>query len=245
MRVLRKIAAAVLTGAMVLSLAVPAFAYGWYKNGHRWMYEGTNGNYVKKKWLQIEGEWYHFNKDGFMDANCWIENKYYVGMDGAMLVNTTTPDGFQVGPDGAKIKGGSSGASSGAPASVQPAATGIVGPGAVSVGSKPNPNVQADPLVGIVNAGSFLEYKGNNGHSVIFTRSSQGMLFLTVAHGGAGMSGTEIDEAVVLRRDGDGYVFGKLDGSIGEITVFFGGSSITLTNGQGSNSHLNGTYVKR
>ena len=109
----------------------------------------------------------------------------------------------------------------------------------------PNPNVQADPLVGIVNAGSFLEYKGNNGHSVIFTRSSQGMLFLTIAHGGAGMSGTEIDEAVVLRRDGDGYVFGKLDGSIGEITVFFGGSSITVTNGQGSNSHLNGTYVKR
>ena len=49
MRVLRKIAAAVLTGAMVLSLAVPAFAYGWHKNGNQWMYEGTNGNYVKKK----------------------------------------------------------------------------------------------------------------------------------------------------------------------------------------------------
>ncbi len=247
MKILKKIAAAVLAGALVLSFAVPTFAYGWYKSGNSWMYEGTNGNYVKKRWLQIEGDWYHFDKDGIMDANRWIDGKYYVGMDGVMLTNTTTPDGFRVGADGAKIRGGgNSGSASGGTSSVSPApAAGISGPGAAAISSgKVNPNLQADPLVGILNAGDFLEYKGND-HSVMFTRSSQGMLFMTVAHGSAGISGTEIDEALILRRDGDGYVFGKLDTPGSEMTVYFGGNSVTLANGQGAHAHLNGTYYRK
>ena len=95
-----------LAGALVFCLAVPSFAFGWYNSGNGWMYEGTNGNYARKKWLKIGDDWYHFNKDGIMDANCWIEGKYYVGMDGVMLTNTVTPDGYQVGPDGAKIRNG-------------------------------------------------------------------------------------------------------------------------------------------
>ncbi len=244
MNMLKKIAAAVLAGVLVMSLSVPAFAYGWRKNGNSWMYEGTNGNYVKKKWLQIEGEWYHFDKNGNMDANKWIDNKYYVGMDGAMLVNTVTPDGYQVGPDGAKVRNEAN--NYGAPVTAPPASSsGTVGPGTVVSGAKANPNLQSDPLQGVLSPGGYLEFKGTNDHNVIFTRSSQGMLFLTIAHGGAGISGTEVDEAIVLRRDGDGYVFGKLTGTVGEFTVYFGGSSITITNGQGKSAHYNGTYYRK
>lgn len=38
-----------------------------------------------------------------MEANCWIDGKYYVGSDGAMLVNATTPDGYKVDENGVVI----------------------------------------------------------------------------------------------------------------------------------------------
>ena len=242
MRVLKKIAAAMLAGVLVFCLAVPSFAFGWYNSGNGWMYEGTNGNYARKKWLKIGDDWYHFNKDGIMDANCWIEGKYYVGMDGVMLTNTVTPDGYQVGPDGAKIR--NEGNNYGAPVTAPSSA--ISGPGQTSAYVGPtNPNVQPDPLQGVLSAGNYLEYKGSNGHNVLFTRSSQGMLFLSVANGSAGLSGTEIDEAVVLRRDGDGYIFGHIGDSSSEFTVYFGGNSVTLTNCQGQHAHLAGTYYRK
>lgn len=242
MRVLKRIAAAVFAGALVLSLSVPAFAFGWYNSGDGWMYEGTNGNYARKKWLKIGDDWYHFNKDGIMDVNCWIEGKYYVGMDGVMLTNTVTPDGYQVGPDGAKVRNEAN--NYGAPVTVRPSA--ISGPGQAAGSVKPsNPNVQPDPLQGVLSAGNFLEYRGNNGHNVMFTRSSQGMLFLSVANGSAGLSGTEVDEAVVLRRNGDGYIFGKIGEASSEFTVYFGGDSVTLANCQGALAHLDGTYKRK
>ena len=144
-----------LAGALVFCLAVPSFAFGWYNSGNGWMYEGTNGNYARKKWLKIGDDWYHFNKDGIMDANCWIEGKYYVGMDGVMLTNTVTPDGYQVGPDGAKIR--NEGNNYGAPVTAPSSA--ISGPGQTSAYVGPtNPNVQPDPLQGVLSAGNYLEY---------------------------------------------------------------------------------------
>lgn len=44
-------------------------------------YVGPDGRMVKKRWQDITGDWYCFDREGRMRKNCWI-GKYYVGEDG-------------------------------------------------------------------------------------------------------------------------------------------------------------------
>jgi hypothetical protein len=43
----------------------------WYANGDTW-YTG---------WKQLDGKWYFFNKTGYMEHNCYVDN-YYLNNDG-------------------------------------------------------------------------------------------------------------------------------------------------------------------
>ena len=43
----------------------------------------TQKGKVVKGWKKIGGEWYHFNDNGILDKNKWIDKDYYVGKKGA------------------------------------------------------------------------------------------------------------------------------------------------------------------
>ena len=47
-----------------------------------WRYY-TDGVAARNTWLELNGEWYHFNADGGLDTNKWI-GSYYVKADGSM-----------------------------------------------------------------------------------------------------------------------------------------------------------------
>lgn len=47
-----------------------------------WRYY-TDGVAARNTWLELKGEWYHFNADGGLDTNKWI-GSYYVKADGSM-----------------------------------------------------------------------------------------------------------------------------------------------------------------
>ena len=54
-------------------------------NGH-WWYQHVDGDYTKNDWEQIDGKWYHFDVDGWMQTG-WIEDKgkwYYLKESGEM-----------------------------------------------------------------------------------------------------------------------------------------------------------------
>ncbi len=109
----------VLFMAMLLSvtLSMTALAGTWQRSGNGWVFLRSDGTYAKNIMLQIDGEWYGFDKYGNMMANQWImadgqwhyltnsgaaarnqwiDGKYYVGEDCVMLTNTWTPDGYYV-----------------------------------------------------------------------------------------------------------------------------------------------------
>ena len=62
-------------------------------------YCGSNGAYVTKRWIKVNGKDYYMNASGKVTKNAWV-GSYYLGSDGAMLTNTYTPDGYYVGSDG-------------------------------------------------------------------------------------------------------------------------------------------------
>lgn len=87
---------------LLLIKPIMVHAGAWIGCGESYRYWDDNGELVRSQWKQIEGKWYFFGSNGYVEENTWIGN-YYVGSDGAMLVNTVTPDGYKVGADGAWI----------------------------------------------------------------------------------------------------------------------------------------------
>ena len=59
----------------------------WFlESNGRWWYRHADGSCIKNDWEQIEGKWYHFDKDGWMQTG-WIEDKgkwYYLKESGEM-----------------------------------------------------------------------------------------------------------------------------------------------------------------
>ncbi|MBS5064249.1 MAG: hypothetical protein KHZ58_10775 [Hungatella hathewayi] len=75
-----KVAAVV--AAMVVMMAMPAYAGEWKQDTTGWWYENSDGTYLTNQW-----EW--------IDGKC-----YYFGADGYMLTNGTAPDGSTVNEKG-------------------------------------------------------------------------------------------------------------------------------------------------
>jgi len=58
----------------------------------RWWYQHTDGQYMTNGWERINGKWYRFDEEGWMQTG-WVQDKlnfdpyywYYLGEDGAMV----------------------------------------------------------------------------------------------------------------------------------------------------------------
>lgn len=62
----------------------------WIKAGERWWYRHADGSYTKGNWEKINGQWYLFDKEGWMLTG-WQEKSgkwYYLKQDGAMASDT-------------------------------------------------------------------------------------------------------------------------------------------------------------
>lgn len=85
----------------------------WLKQNGRWWYQHSDGTYTKNAWEAIDGQWYKFDEQGWMQtgwqpwgvdkngqalwyymtdsgnmaASTWIDDKYYVDHTGAMARN--------------------------------------------------------------------------------------------------------------------------------------------------------------
>ena len=56
-------------------------APGWKKSGSRWWYSLSNGGYLKKCWMMIDGTWYYFDKDGYLETDAYRDG-YYLNVNG-------------------------------------------------------------------------------------------------------------------------------------------------------------------
>lgn len=85
---------------------------GEWKQGAdgRYWYKHKDNTYTKNDWEKINGKWYHFDAEGWMESNRWVQGQdgkwYYLGSDGAMVTGKQTIDGkeYEFGEDGALIK---------------------------------------------------------------------------------------------------------------------------------------------
>ncbi len=63
---------------------------GWHQDSRGWWYADSEQSYYADRWAKINGNWYCFDKEGYMMENAWQTEKndtYYLGADGAMVKN--------------------------------------------------------------------------------------------------------------------------------------------------------------
>lgn len=56
----------------------------WMKNSKGWWFEDTSGWYPRNTWQKINGKWYFFTEDGYMDYSEYRQG-YWLGSDGAWV----------------------------------------------------------------------------------------------------------------------------------------------------------------
>lgn len=120
----KRFAMALMTMALSVALAVPAYAGTWKYMNEKWKYQrGANkyaynewiedqgksyfiGNdgYMRTGWQQIDGQWYYLDDTGVMQNGWFKDNEkwYFLLPNGAMAVKTVI-DGRQLGDDGVWI----------------------------------------------------------------------------------------------------------------------------------------------
>ena len=65
---------------------VQSVAAGWKRDANGWRYENADGSYPANRWQQIDGAWYHFDANGYMQTG-WLRLSgtwYYLNQGGAM-----------------------------------------------------------------------------------------------------------------------------------------------------------------
>lgn len=65
---------------------------GWVTSSGNKKYRLLNGTYITNAWKTISGKQYHFDKNGVLEKNKWIGEKY-VGSDGAWIPNYNKGEG--------------------------------------------------------------------------------------------------------------------------------------------------------
>ena len=56
----------------------------WKANSTGWWFEDTAGWYPQSQWVKIDGKWYYFTADGYMDYSEYRDG-YWLGADGAWV----------------------------------------------------------------------------------------------------------------------------------------------------------------
>lgn len=88
-KTMKKLVTFFTTLCLIALFSITAFAGQWRQDPEFesiWMYQRDDGTYVKNDWELIDGKWFHFDSDG------WLET------------STVTADGYTVGPSGAWIE---------------------------------------------------------------------------------------------------------------------------------------------
>lgn len=88
-----------LSAVLALGTMTTSFAAGWTFDGPenwKWRYENEDGTRPVNQWLQINGKWYHFDADGYMDVGWrYIDGSwYYLNPDGDMAESGSWDGGF-------------------------------------------------------------------------------------------------------------------------------------------------------
>ena len=90
MRIKNRVTAVVIT-SLLIGMVAFGFSYNleaasgrWKSNQKGWWYETYAGRYIANQWLSIDGRYYYFTADGYMDYSeyrdgCWL------GSDGAWV----------------------------------------------------------------------------------------------------------------------------------------------------------------
>lgn len=75
---MRKISLLSMTALLSLSMCFPVFAGEWKENATGWWYQNDDGTNPAGAWTQIDGKWYYFKSDGYMNTG-WIKvsNQWY------------------------------------------------------------------------------------------------------------------------------------------------------------------------
>lgn len=77
MKFSKKWGMALLSVSICLSMALPVFAGQWIFDGPKdwqWWYKEEDGTYPKSEWKEIDGDWYHFDKNGYLDVGGWLNS---------------------------------------------------------------------------------------------------------------------------------------------------------------------------
>lgn len=91
-------------GVRYASIVPNTYEGEWHQYKDVWSYIKPDHE-VARGWYEIEGKWYYFDKNGWMQTNCWIDGTYWVGEDGAMATDATVDGGrYRVDKDGRWIQ---------------------------------------------------------------------------------------------------------------------------------------------
>lgn len=97
----KQILAGIFAGIMIAGMSFTAYAGQWESDSTGYWYREDDGSYPSDVWKMIDGKWYHFNEQGYMESDTWIGD-YYVGTDGALWTNTLTKEGYWLDGSGKK-----------------------------------------------------------------------------------------------------------------------------------------------
>lgn len=59
--------------ALIVSITVPASAAQWQQSSGKYWYQRDDGSYPANVWEQIDGSWYHFDGNGYMQTGWYVE----------------------------------------------------------------------------------------------------------------------------------------------------------------------------
>ena len=107
---MKKVFAAALAVGFAVGMSATAYAGQWVFDGpESWQYRYVedDGSSVVSNWKQVDGKWYHFDENGYMDVGFrqildpadGEEYWYYFGEDGAMATSGSW-EGAYIGADG-------------------------------------------------------------------------------------------------------------------------------------------------
>ncbi len=69
----KRILTVIMTAVMTLSMTIPAFAGQWQQSSGRWWYQRDDGSYPANAWELIDGSYYHFDANGYMETGWYLE----------------------------------------------------------------------------------------------------------------------------------------------------------------------------
>ena len=87
---LKKCMLPVLTLALMLVMAITAFAEGWAQEGSDWVYYDANNNKVRNEWRKgADDKWRYLGQNGAMLTSTIVDYQYYVDSEGIMAANVS------------------------------------------------------------------------------------------------------------------------------------------------------------